>query len=261
MLPSGMSYDYLPRGTPVYAPVAPPSPLQQWIQSDTHQPGGPFSLGSCVKICHMSGHEVAPYNGLIGDIVQVHTVENWDGTSDLLFDVRCPLDQVDRWYPHQVRDKPHGRIPPSEIAANAPPHNRQVLGPQMMTGMSGRDHGFDPVGLSTIRDPPKYMMMTRLPTEKLEPLEHRGSGRPRDPNDPHGIEVLPPIVRPPIWGPPAPPGTMEQPPFMGPPGSLGPWGKGKGRGRPPRMYEDEDRDGISPVQALLGVAAINEIFD
>lgn len=198
MLQSSMNYDYLPPWTPIYAPQAPPSPLQQFINMNPNKPdAGPFSIGHTVKISYMMSAETRMYNGMIGDIVAVETVNNMDGTQDLLFDVRCPLDNATPWYPNTVMDKDHGKVKPSSQAMQAAPNNYKLLGPQA-PGIADEE----PI-------PPPYILLRKLPTDKMQSM----GGAPSQARNP---QAPPAIVRPPMMGSPAFQAPMGWSP-MGPP--------------------------------------------
>lgn len=228
MLASGMNFDYLPPQTPIMAPQPPPSPLQQYVALGGNKPGGPFAIGSPVKVVHMTSPESQPYNGLIGDIFFVNTIDKEDGTTDLLFDIRCPLDNRIQWYPAMCKDKEHCDVKPTMEAMRAAPLNVKILGPDTPLY---KDNG---------GGAPPYLVLKKLPTEKLEPISHGGGGHGMRRPGPPGAEMLPMMTRPPIIGPPAvppPPGSRPLGPpdpygdvMMGPTGGYGmppsqPWGQ------------------------------------
>jgi len=195
MLASCMNYDKLPRSSSL-APHPPPSPLQQWIESGHHEHAGPvgYEIGQPVRICHLISPECVPYNGLIGDIIMVHEIEREDHTFELAFDVRCVLEADDSRLPQNIiRDESYGSRPASDYARRAAPANRAQVAP--LYGLMANVQEEDECCL------PPFLLLSRLPSEKLEPLSTPNSA----PQGVLRIHSLPPQVRPPIWGEPLPP--------------------------------------------------------
>lgn len=219
MLASGMNFDYLPPQTPIMVPQPPPSPLQQYVSLGGNSRGGPFAVGSPVRIVHMTSAESAPYNGLVGDIVAVNGIDNMDGTTDMIFDIRCPLENRSNWFPDMCRDKDHGTVKPSHIAMQSAPLNVKVLGPD--TELYRENSG----------GPPPYLIIKKLNTEKLEPIgegtEGHGFRRPGPP----GVEMLPTMSMAGVMGPP----TQSLPPNSRPLGPMDMSMNMSMRGGPPGM--------------------------
>jgi len=139
----------------------PPSPLQQWILINSGNADNALPVGSCVKICHLTQAELARYNGLVGTIVSKHDVTNDDGTSDVLFDIRCPIlpNIVDS--PLMRKDKEHYAVKDSDGAKAEIPKNRRQVAPMYGLSMFEAEKDDDP------RLPP-FVFLTRLPSEKFE---------------------------------------------------------------------------------------------
>lgn len=190
MISSGMTYDCLPSGTTIQGSAYQPSPLQQWVlpRPEKRSPAG-FEVGTPVQIIHLTSPEAGKYNDMIGDIVATNRVENPDGTSNLLFDVRCPIAPEDLQTPERfVRDQRFFNTKLSLIAHGAATHNCLKLFNRTPEDMLQSDNYVPPV-----------LLITGLPSEKLEPL---GAGPARPSAD---AGPLPVLVRPPIWGEPCPP--------------------------------------------------------
>lgn len=191
MLASGMNFDYLPPQAPIMVPQPGPSPLQQYVQLGGNQRGGAFATGSPVRIVHMTSPESAPYNGLVGDIIAVNSVDNVDGTTDMLFDLRIPLDNRVKWFPDMCKDKEHGNVKPSSTAMTAAANNVKVLGP-------GTDLYRGNLGGS-----PPYLIFNKIPTEKLEPQGEGSESFGVRRAGPPGVEMLPIMTLPGVMGAPA----------------------------------------------------------
>jgi len=206
MISSGMTFDCLPAATTIQGSSYQPSPLQQWIlpRPERRSVVG-YEVGTPVQIIHLTSPEAAKYNDMIGDIVATNRVENPDGTSNLLFDVRCPISPQDLQTPERfVRDQRFFNTKLSMIAHGAATHNCLKLFNRTPEDMLQSDNYVPPV-----------MLITGLPSEKLEPLG-AGPARPSG-----GMDALPMLVRPPIWGEPCPPVV------------VGPDGKPLPQGGPP----------------------------
>lgn len=178
-----------------------PSPLQQWVHREFDNPEDAYAVGSPVRICHLQSSMGTLYNGMIGDIVNIHKVNNSDFTLDLLFDVRCilQLPGEDPALKDMVRDVSHvhSRVRTSLTAQNAAMHNRFVIGPA---------YGLDEsqcidISIAHVSLPP-FIFLSRLPSDKFEPevpmVNREAFGR-------HAGAERPSIVLPPVWGPPLPP--------------------------------------------------------
>lgn len=200
MLPSGMNYDKIPRGTPIVGGGPPPSPLQQWIPTTSSEQCGPvgFQVGQPVRICHLLNPQYARYNGLVGDIIFVHEIQREDGTLDMLFDVRCPVEGTNLRMENVIPDQTYAAVQSSEVAKQAATANRAQIAPLygMMSNVEAQDESCLP----------PFVLLSRLPSEKLEALSQL-SGQSGGANR---LDWLPPQVRPPIWGPPMPPVTVGQ---------------------------------------------------
>merc|ERR1719343_1921141 len=124
MMSSGMNYDALPANAVVNGTSYSMSPLQQWIlpRPEKLGPAG-FEVGAPVQIIHLTSPQAAKYNDMIGDIIAVKPIENPDGTSDLHFDVRCPIAPEDLQSPDDtgrfVRDQQFFGTKMSTIAHGA----------------------------------------------------------------------------------------------------------------------------------------------
>lgn len=190
MISSGMSYDCLPAHTNIGGSPYGVSPLQQWIlPRPAKKSSAGFEVGTPVQIIHLSSRDAAKYNDMIGDIVATNRVENPDGTTELLFDVRCPIAPQDLQAPERfVRDPNVFGEKLSLIAHGAATHNCIKLYHRSPQEMMQTDNYVPPV-----------LLVTGLPSENLEPL---GAGPVRPSN---GQGALPPLVRPPIWGEPCAP--------------------------------------------------------
>mmetsp|Transcript_3701 Transcript_3701/g.10704 ORF Transcript_3701/g.10704 Transcript_3701/m.10704 type:complete len:231 (+) Transcript_3701:1-693(+) len=184
MQSSGMNYDKLPRDTRIMAPQMGPSPLQQWFSQPTNIEGPPgYEVGHTVRVCHLTAPECARYNSMVGDIVRVETLDNPDGTKELLFDVRCVVDPEALKSKALIRDQEHYKVAVSKRAMAASKANRELIAP--MYGANALVvHPDDRMRL------PPYVLLYRLPTEKIDPL----------PGGPPGPGV--PMVLPPKWGSP-----------------------------------------------------------
>jgi len=167
----------------------PPSPLQQWILINSGNADNALPVGSCVKICHLTQAELARYNGLVGTIVSKHDVTNDDGTSDVLFDIRCPIlpNIVDS--PLMRKDKEHYAVKDSDGAKAEIPKNRRQVAPMYGLSMFEAEKDDDP------RLPP-FVFLTRLPSEKFEQF---GEQQPQSTGSQFNV---PKLKNPPIWGPP-----------------------------------------------------------
>jgi len=199
MMPSGMNFDKLPAGTMVGGPDQPPvSPLQQWLDTGRMQHSGPmgFQVGQPVRVCHLLTRECRPYNGLIGDILAVHDVEKQDHTMDMLFDVRCLVEgaSLRTW---SAIGEDYSQVTTSEFARQAALSNRTTIAP--MYGLMANVEAADESML------PPFVVLSRLPSEKLEPLASLTKGT----TGTRRMNCLPPQVRPPIWGEPMPPVVVE----------------------------------------------------
>eukprot|EP00403_Amphidinium_massartii_P011092 CAMPEP_0178420024 /NCGR_PEP_ID=MMETSP0689_2-20121128/25916_1 /TAXON_ID=160604 /ORGANISM="Amphidinium massartii, Strain CS-259" /LENGTH=319 /DNA_ID=CAMNT_0020041487 /DNA_START=82 /DNA_END=1041 /DNA_ORIENTATION=- len=200
MLESGMNYDYLPRGTCLLAPVAPPSPLQQIVGHGKRHQGtnSPYSVGHPARLVNLSSPSTSMYNELVGDIVNVSTVDNHDGTSTMYFTVRCPLESTEVWW-KMLREHPEHQIPVSPAASQAVYSNRQAVGPSLKKenmiffADTGEERGFPP-----------FIIIEGLPSENIEPVT-LGSGYLEPGYHPKEGYVLPTMVMPPVWGAPTQP--------------------------------------------------------
>eukprot|EP00405_Crypthecodinium_cohnii_P010840 CAMPEP_0206430366 /NCGR_PEP_ID=MMETSP0324_2-20121206/6773_1 /ASSEMBLY_ACC=CAM_ASM_000836 /TAXON_ID=2866 /ORGANISM="Crypthecodinium cohnii, Strain Seligo" /LENGTH=350 /DNA_ID=CAMNT_0053896183 /DNA_START=129 /DNA_END=1181 /DNA_ORIENTATION=+ len=245
-LMSGMNYDKLPRHAALPVPRDPlgrlqpgPSPLQLWYADR----GGPqmtpgYEVGSPVKLCYLFSPDCQRYNGLIGDIVQVTTVPTADGSQDLLFDVRCPilLDVLDSR--RLRREAEHFQVPISDAARASAPRNRAKVAPMFGAFATHIRDGDDDLL-------PPFVMLSRLPSEKLEPLltaasaslayaRSTGQAARMPGSDAHPA----PWVLEPRWGPALP---MVMDPEL-----------------PTRSYENErDRQGYEAAQQGRTTSAAN----
>lgn len=192
---SSMNYGVVPRGVQIVSKIPPqpgpgPSPLQQWIQtSNGHESDGPvgYAVGTPVKICHLLSPEVQRYNSLVGDIVCIHDQMREDGKSDLLFDIRCPCQEAKLiGASADMMNSEHLTVPTSEHSKLAVPSNRVLVAP-MYGVMASEAKAHDDERL------PPFVLLSRLPSEKLEPIMTEKPTRPSD-------SSRPVTVRPPIWG-------------------------------------------------------------
>lgn len=211
MLPSGMNFDYLPPQAPVMQMVRldQPSPLQQFVSLGGKRgddPADPSQYGP-MRTCHMIG-DAGIYNGLVGDVVKV-SKKTMQGLSTLLFDLRIPLDNRMQWWPDMVKEQDHCGVPPSQEALASAGMNARIIRPEH--NLYDKESG---------RTPP-YLMIKKLPFEKLHPLGSANHGFARQ--GPPGVEMLPAITGKAQWGPPVrpvPPGYMPAPNDM--PGMMPP---------------------------------------
>lgn len=240
---SSMNYGYLPQGSPSMLPDQPTaSPLQQFMSMipERHMAPAGFQIGLPVRICCLTCPEAMLYNGLVGDIVFVHSVASPDqGVDQLLFDVRCPVEDPNNM-PPMVPDPEKACVTTSPVAAQMASENRARLAASPMYELSGA------MALDEERWLPPFVILSKLPSEKLEPIMSGVVGGA--PGVPAGAPTLPPVWRPPIWGapvgslpgeprPPSPmqgpqvpawPGPPTKPPGLGgamvaPPGGGGAW--------------------------------------
>eukprot|EP00933_Yihiella_yeosuensis_P022009 TRINITY_DN17323_c1_g1_i2.p1 TRINITY_DN17323_c1_g1~~TRINITY_DN17323_c1_g1_i2.p1 ORF type:complete len:328 (+),score=54.30 TRINITY_DN17323_c1_g1_i2:72-1055(+) len=193
MLPSGMNYNQIPKNAPLYADF-PPSPLQQWIRASPSLPGNSsvghglgFEDGTPVRVFNLTSPSMSAYNGIVGDIVEVHTIDDGN-TIELLFDVKCPCTgQGHKPNPRIVPDPRFAKFDYSTIAKMNSPMNRKklasVFGVTEAQAMSGED----------IPKIPPFVILNKLPTEKLEPLGD---------SEAQGAYGVPKKLNPPIIGPP-----------------------------------------------------------
>jgi len=196
MIPSSMNYGKLPPGTLLRGQYQPPvSPLQQWLETGKSQHGGVagFQVGQPVRICHLIAPECRPYNGLVGDILAVHDIEKQDFTRDMLFDVRCLVEGAPLRSWSAIGDDDYSQIAPSDFARQAAVSNRTTIAP--MYGLMANAEAPDESML------PPFVILSRLPSEKLEPLASMSKGT----TGTRRMNCLPPQVRPPIWGEPMAP--------------------------------------------------------
>mmetsp|Transcript_12434 Transcript_12434/g.31294 ORF Transcript_12434/g.31294 Transcript_12434/m.31294 type:complete len:616 (-) Transcript_12434:225-2072(-) len=213
MLLSGMSYDKIGRNAPLMAmvPQPGPSPLQMWVAQDVGLKLAPgFGVGSAVRICHLLSGETQLYNGLIGDIIEVSAVDSdCNGTQELLFDVRCPVLMNVMQSRRLIKDAAHFKVPVTAEAQAAAARNRERVAPMYGAMATRTQEGDDDVL-------PPFVMLSRLPSEKLEPLNisafvsltaARSAGRAA--RMPGHYMGPPPLVREPMWGPPLP--TVVEP--------------------------------------------------
>jgi len=159
-------------------------------------------VGMPVRICHLTSPDCNRYNNLIGDIYEVQTVNNQDGTQELLFDVRCPVLPDVIQSKTLLREADHYKVPVSPAAQAAAPKNRAQVAP--MYGVFATHSEADDDSLL-----PPFVLLARLPSEKLEPLNaaaaatlaaaRAGGGEARLPG--HASRP-PPLVLQPKWGPP-----------------------------------------------------------
>jgi hypothetical protein len=203
MVLSGMNYNFLPKGTPMLQAAPPPSPLQQLLSEPAPKLSGPFSPGTPVKVVHLMHQALQQYNGLVGDVVKVSLEELPDGTEDMLFDVRCPLQHPKTWF-DALPEKEDGRVAVSETAMKAIIKNRMAMGKVYGERSSGGsplvgNFGYD----SMTVDLPPYVMVKRVTSDKLEPL--------LKPTFKREFGAMPPIVLPPVWGAPTPPVYVPAP--------------------------------------------------
>jgi len=225
MLASGMNFDYLPPQTPIMVPQPPPSPLQQYLQlGGNKQGGGAFAIGSPVRIVHMTSEQSQILNNLVGDIVAVNTIDNYDGTQEMVFDVRCPLENRSAWA-EQSRDKEHGGVRPSHYAMQMAPMNVKVLGPD--TNLYRDNSG----------GPPPYLLLKKIPSEKMEPQGEGSQGHGFRRPGPPGVEMLPTMTMPGIMGRP----VHDLPPNSRP---IGPMDMSMGMGG----MNNSMRGGMPPSQ-------------
>lgn len=120
MLPCGLEYPYLPRGTPVLQ--KPP----ELTMMDLYQAQGEraeFAVGKPVTICGLASQQGRQYNGLIGDIVEATTSE-FDG--EIVFVVRAPLRHPATWWP-MSQGQAHVNVPVSNMALNCVLLNQSIL--------------------------------------------------------------------------------------------------------------------------------------
>ncbi|CAE8638093.1 unnamed protein product [Polarella glacialis] len=138
MIPSGMNYEKLPSSSHMTlpnsrAPQPGPRPLQQWVREQPNARHGHaigFEVGTPVRICHLVSRDMSRYNGLIGDITATHTVDGSNGTSEFLFDVRCPCQGEGQGPPSNVqRDPAHSRVPYSAMSKMGAIANRRKMAP------------------------------------------------------------------------------------------------------------------------------------
>lgn len=231
MLASGMNFDYLPPQTPLVIFQPPPSPLQQHVGIGGNTPGSPFPIGSPVRIVHMvGGPDSSVYNGLIGDVVAVDYIDKSDGMQEMVFDVRCPLDERGTWVQSMIPEmQGHAKIQPSQMAMQAARLNVKTLGP---------DHG---LYRENGGGPPPYVLLRKFPSEKLEPFGPGSESHGIRRVGPPGVEMMPVMAMPGVMGSPTqpvPPGARAipmDPTAMGMGsmrGGFGPQGMGPG-GMPP----------------------------
>lgn len=173
MIPSSIDFSALPTRSDVWARQPGPSPLQQWSSQrnahNTSAAGAGLAVGKQVRLCNLTAKEISHYNGLIGDITNVHTVSGPNGTSELLFDIRCPMELPSRnrsFHP----DPCHPPIPAS--SENISRQNRIQMAP--LYGISAEEAFQE----NDWRLPP-FLLLTRLPTEKFEALEAKSLPRAR----------------------------------------------------------------------------------
>jgi len=192
MIPSGMNYEKLPSSSHMTlpnsrAPQPGPRPLQQWVREQPNARHGHaigFEVGTPVRICHLVSRDMSRYNGLIGDITATHTVDGSNGTSEFLFDVRCPCQGEGQGPPSNVqRDPAHSRVPYSAMSKMGAIANRRKMAPLFgVTEMEAE------APEDNLRVPP-FVLLSRLPSEKFEALGASEVGRQEQ-------RVLPPK-----WGP------------------------------------------------------------
>lgn len=210
MLPSGMNFNRLPHGSNVtYRGTVqpPPSSLQQWFEK-AQKPALPpgYNVGSPVKVCHLLAPECQRYNGLIGDIYGVETVANPDGTEVVLFEVRCPV-MLEPIHPGDHHRDPSLQAKYSTATLDAIDKNRHAVAPLYGVNAMLLQEGDE-------RRLPPFILLSRLPSEKLEPLNTAaGSACPQQAgsgdtpswhtNGQSGGPVA--LVLPPRWGEPLPP--------------------------------------------------------
>jgi len=208
MLLSGMSYDKIGHNAPLMAmvPQPGPSPLQMWVTQDVGLKLAPgFGVGSAVRICHLLSGETQLYNGLIGDIIEVSAVDSdCNGTQELLFDVRCPVLMNVMQSRRLIKDAPHFKVPVTAEAQAAAARNRERVAPMYGAFARHTQEGDDDVL-------PPFVMLSRLPSEKLEPLNTSASASLAAARSAGGAARMPghfmgppPLVREPMWGPPLP---------------------------------------------------------
>jgi len=202
----GIDYNKVAHGTPIMAWTRqpPPSPLQQWFgaPSKPNLPNG-YKVGLPVRVCHLLSPEVRHYNDLVGDIYDVETIQNNDGTQEVLFEVRCPV--LANSLANLVDEQDYYKKPFSPSAQSAMAANRAKL-----AGAYGAGE------MDDSRLPP-FVLLTRLPSEKLEPLNnaakmslmaYRAGISSTDGGDSArvpGMTSQPaPLVLDPKWGPPMP---------------------------------------------------------
>jgi len=204
MLLSGMSYDKIGHNAPLMAmvPQPGPSPLQMWVTQDVGLKLAPgFGVGSAVRICHLLSGETQLYNGLIGDIIEVSAVDSdCNGTQELLFDVRCPVLMNVMQSRRLIKDAPHFKVPVTAEAQAAAARNRERVAPMYGAFARHTQEGDDDVL-------PPFVMLSRLPSEKLEPLNTSASASLAAARSAGGAARMPghfmgppPLVREPMWG-------------------------------------------------------------
>lgn len=207
-LRSGMDFNKISNDSAVWAsvPGPGPSPLQQWFSvAGNPMPAPGFAVGMPVKICHLLSPDSQRYNGLVGDIHQVHTVPNAGGTLDMLFDVRIPILPADLRSVNLAPDDPHFKALVSASAEANVNKNRSRIAP--MYGVSATYHNEEENAFL-----PPYVMLSRLPSEKIEPLAAAAAasiassrlGRAGCAQTSVGLHAPPPIVLEPKWGEPMP---------------------------------------------------------
>lgn len=197
LLPSSMDYGLLPRASPVYALQPPPSPLQQWVLGGA---GGSFNgagfgggmgagagfggmgagagfgggfggglgsgtagyeVGSPVRIVNLTARESVRYNGLVGDIIEIHDAANQDGSDELMFDVRCPLELPEKRRDGVQPDPSFAKVGVSDTSRRFVAENRRQVA--NVYGVSEAEAEYSD------RLPP-FVLMSRFPSEKLEPI-------------------------------------------------------------------------------------------
>eukprot|EP00931_Biecheleriopsis_adriatica_P051452 TRINITY_DN29841_c0_g1_i1.p1 TRINITY_DN29841_c0_g1~~TRINITY_DN29841_c0_g1_i1.p1 ORF type:complete len:241 (+),score=33.01 TRINITY_DN29841_c0_g1_i1:101-724(+) len=188
MIPSGLNYPVLSRNPIGWELEPAPSPLQQWVKAPPgalfrQRPGAGglpsaddlaaadagkdgLGIGTPVRICNITAHEMDSYNGLVGDIVHVHTTTADDG-EEFLFDVRCPCQTAVTSKPRRRHGGEFSDIPDSSSALAAALQNRTQIAP--VYGVSEAE-AQSPSGETDTRLPP-FVLMHRLPSEKLEALQ------------------------------------------------------------------------------------------
>merc|ERR1719296_78590 len=91
----------------------------------------------------------------------------------------------------------HGAVPLSAMAKAAARANMALIAPDYGISIAMIEQG---IGLAEALPP--YILGSRLPSEKLEPLNTKAAHRPNEKN--RDMKAPPPIVLPPKWGPPLP---------------------------------------------------------